>query len=421
MGDTHFGTRGVLAGVVACGLLILGTSPAGAADPDPDPLAPVTGTVDELLAPVKDATGTAPAPRQNGALPVEEDDDPDREATDPSGPDHGSGESADVDTGDQDVADVAGSDATVEDDDASSADATVLALGGNEILGAHADSAGTRKQSAGDPLEPVCSGSDHALCVQLLYADAASTDGHSTARSGVAAVCVGGTDDDATDCDGQIGAGAVQSNGKVDRNAHGRTRASSGSSAANACLQQDPLLGTCTVDADVVRSEGRSDSNGSASKDSQVLGAALDGTQVADTREPTAVALPPECTSPSLLCLFLNQGETYVGTRAAGHAVTALTATVLDGSVIATLAHSETLVHQVDRGATDGPDEPVSHGGPATPAAGTPQAGDTPAGGVLPNTGGVLSALLVLGLFGVGLGSLLVAWSRRVALADGPA
>ena len=280
---------------------------------------------------------------------------------------------------------------------------------------------GTRKQSAGDPLAPLCSGSDHALCVQLLYADAEATDGHSEARSGVAAVCAGGTDDDATDCDGQVGAGALQSNGEVDRNAHGRTKASSGSSAANACLTPDPLLGTCTVDADAVRSEGRSDSSGSASKDSQVLGAGLDGTTIADTSDPEAVALPPDCTSPSLVCLFLNQGETYVGARAAGHAVTALTATVLDGSVIATLAHSETLVHQVDRSTTADPDGPVTSGAPATPPAGTPQAGDVPTGGVLPNTGGVLSALLMLGLFGVGLGSLLVAWSRRVALADGPA
>ena len=296
--------------------------------------------------------------------------------------------------------------------------------GATKILGAHADSDGSRKQSAGDPLEPVCSGSDNALCVQLLYADAAATDGHSEARSGVAAVCVGGTDGDATDCDGQIGAGAVQSNGEVDRDADGRTKASSGSSAANACLQQDPLLGTCTVGADVIRSEGRSDSAGSASKDSQVLGADLDGTTIADTSDPTAVSLPPGCTSPSLLCLFLNQGETYVGATGAGHAVTAVTAAVLDGSVIATLAHSETLVHQVDRDTTADPANPggpVTSGGPATPAAGTPQAGDVPSGGVLPNTGGVLSALLMLGLFGVGLGSLLVAWSRRVALADGPA
>ena len=421
MGDKNLGTRAALAVAVACGLLFLGTPAAGAADQDPDPLAPLTGTVDKVLTPVKDATGTTPAARTNGSLPVEDNDDPDRETTDPSGPDHGSGEAVDADAGDQDGADIAGSDATLEGDDASSADATVLALGGNEVLGAHADSDGTRKQSAGDPLEPLCSGSDHAVCVQLLSADAEATHGHSEASSGVAAVCVGGSDGDATDCDGQVGAGAVQSKGEVDRNADGRTTASSGSSAANACLQRDPLIGTCTVDADVVRSEGRSDSAGTASKDSQVLGAGLDGTTIADTSEPTAVALPPECTSPSLLCVFLNQGESFVGTRVAGHAVTALTATVLDGSVIATLAHSETLVHQVDRDTTADPDGPDTEGGPANPAVGTPQAGDVPADGVLPNTGGVLSALLVLGLFGVGLGSLLVAWSRRVALADGPA
>lgn len=420
MGDKHFGTRAPLAAAITCGLLILGTSAAGAADPDRDPLAPVTGTVDQVLKPIKDATGNTPAPRANGALPVQENDDPDRETTDPSGPDHGSGQSVDADAGDEDVADVAGSDATLQDDDSSSADATLLAVGGNEILGAHADSDGTRSQSTGDPLEPVCSGSDNALCVQLLYADADATDGHSEARSGVAAACVGGTDDDATDCDGQVGAGALQSNGEVDRNANGRTRARSGSSAANACLQQDPMLGTCTVDADALRSNGSSDSSGAASKDSQVLGAGLDGTTVADTSEPTATAVPVDCTSPSLACLFLNQGETYVGNSAAGHSVTALTATALDGSVLATLAHSETLTHQVDRSTTTSGD-PVTSGGPANPSAGTPQAGGVPVDSVLPNTGGVLSGLLMLGLLVVGLGSLLVAWSRRVALADGPA
>lgn len=409
-----FGTRAPIAAAAVCGLLALGTSPSGA-DPDPDPLAPVTGTVGQLLNPAEHA----PAPRANGALPVEENDDPDRETSDPSGPDHGSGQAVDVDVDDQDVADVAGSDATLEDDDDSSADATVLALGGNEILGAHADSDGTREQSAGDPLEPLCSGSDNALCVRLLYADAEAGDGHSEARSGVAAVCLGGSDSDAVDCDGDIGAGAVQSQGEVDRNGNGRTTASSGSSIANACVEEDPVLGTCTVGADAVRSEGRSDSSGSASKDSEVLGASLAGTEISDTSEPMALALPPDCTSPSLACIFLNQGETYVGDGVAGHAITALTATALDGSVLATLAHSESLVHQVDRPA--GTDRPVSSGGPATPRTDTPQGADVPNDSVLPNTGGVLSALLVLGLFGVGLGSLLVAWSRRVALADGPA
>ena len=270
------------------------------------------------------------------------------ETTDPSGDDHGSGDGLQVTLAEQDVAQVGGSDAGMDGNGSTTADSTVLALGGQEVLGAHADSDGTGESSAGDPLEPLCSGTDDAVCVQLLYADASAANGHSESRSGVAAACVGGGDGDATDCDGAIGAGAVQSEGQVDRTAAGRTRASSSSSAATVCLQRDPVLGTCTVDADALTSQGRADSDGTASKDSQVLGLDLAGTEVADTTEPTALALPPDCADPGLACVFLNNGETYVARSAAGHAVAALDASLLDGTALATVAQSETLVHKVD-------------------------------------------------------------------------
>lgn len=414
-------SRVTIAAFLVGGMMTIGSAPAGA-DPGDDPVGTLLGTVGQVLDP--DSGSATPAPKVRSSLPTREDDDSTgHETTDPSGGDHGSGDGLQVTLADQDVAQVGGSDAGMDGDGSTTADSTVLALGGQEILGAHADSDGTGESSAGDPLEPLCSGTDDAVCVQLLYADASAANGHSESSSGVAAVCVGGSDSDATDCDGAIGAGAVQSQGQVDRTASGRTRASSGSSAATVCLQRDPVLGTCTVDADALTSQGRADSDGTASKDSQVLGLDLAGTVVANTSEPSSLALPPDCADPGLACVFLNNGETYVARSAAGHAVAALDASLLDGTALATVAHSETLVHQGD--APDGPSGPDDpQGGPTTPEPGSvpvPQAGGTPTDAVLPNTGGVLSGFLTLGLLGVGLGSLLVAWSRHVACADGSA
>ncbi len=367
----------------------------------------------------EDATAGTPAPS-----PTSDDDSEGHETEDPKAPDHGRGTVGDVDLQDQDVATVGDSDATVEDDDSTTADSTLLAIGGQEIMGAHADSSGEKESHFGDPLAPLCDGSEGQVCLRLLYADAwASDDGDTSSshsQSGVADACLGGTNTDpAGECDGQASVGVLNSHGHADRDqASGQTMASSKSDIADVCLKDDPSTEGCALGAGALHSSGQSDSGGSqaaAERESYLLAVDAGGKEQGRYSDPTDVSLPPGCPSgTSLVCVFLNQGETYVGKGVAGHAQEALHAAVLPGNLdlIVELSRTETLVHN------DGGEAPVTtpSGGTAAPGSGGPGMPGGGGGGVLPNTGGVWSGLLALGLGGVGVGALLTAYGRRRAL-----
>jgi len=411
-----------LVAVATSGLLLLMSAPAGAADDTQPP-----NVIENIVANLRDVTtpGTTSPKIQPkaAALPVVEDDDsPGHETPDPVPPDHASASGLVASLAGNDVAGVALADASMANDDSTTADSTALSLGGNEIIGAHADSDGDNQASAGDPLEPVCEGSDGALCAALVYADAEATEqAHSSSSSsetGVASACVGGDDPTAETCSGPVEAGVIQSSGSISRTRDGHTRAESMSQVANLCLARDPL-GTCTVGADVLRSEGTSDSRGTSTKESQVLGLTVGGTQVVSVTEPTAITIPPNCPSPSLACVFLNQGERYLGQGVAGHAAQALDAAVLNGEILATVAQSETLVHKTPADPPDNPDGPVGPVGPV--GDGGSDGGQADDGGVLPETGGPWRGLFILSLLSLGLGALLVAWSRRESLVHGAA
>lgn len=371
----------------------------------------------------QDATGGTPAPSTTS-----DDDSPGHETADPKAPDHGRATVGDAKVKDQDLATVGDSNGTVNDDDSTKADSTLLAIGGQEIIGAHADSKGTQESHAGDPLAPLCDGSGGQVCLRLLYADAWATDdgntSHSKGQSGVADACLGGSETGPeAECTGPVHASVLSSKGQSDRDqASGRTTAGSESQVAGVCLQKDATTGHCALGAGALDSKGQSDSGGSqasASRDSYLVAIDGNGKEQGRYSDPTDASLPPGCpTGQALLCLFLNQGETYVGDGAAGHAQEALHAGVLPGNLdlMVHLARSETLVHN-DGGEASGPTPSTgSEGGTAAPGGsggpGTPGAG----GGVLPNTGGVWSGLLALGLGGVGVGSLLVAYGRRRGL-----
>ena len=429
--------RIALAALAAGTMIVLSAGPVSA-EPEPDPLKDLTEQVDKVVKQLLEpAAPGGTAGQEKAAAPVEQDDDsPGYETPDPVAPDHASSEGLSAGIADNDVASVGTTDSEIRDDHSSSADASALALGGTEVLGAHSDSGGTEEQSVGDPLSPVCESSNGALCATLLYAEAESHEGETTsdasARSGVAFACVGGTDTTGETCSGPVGVGVLQSYSEIFRDGSGHTEASSGSSVADVCVAPVPLTGTCTVGAAAVSSEGQSDSRGTASKESNVIGLELGG-PLGDFTEPTAIALPPGCTSPSIACVFLNQGETYLGNGLAGHAVQALNVSALDGTILANAAQSETLVHKAGPRTTDLPDGP---GGPIDGDAGNGDEGDGGDGGsndggnagglddgadALPDTGGFWSGFLAIGLLTLAIGGFLVAWSRRRDLADATA
>ena len=479
--------RAVAAAVVVLGVS-LGTVTLGqaAAVADGNPVGDLTATVKKQLQPVTGAvtprgpqapkapTVRGSTPSQSPGAPASADHSGGNDVADPQAPDHAGADVVKSTAGGQDLVGVGNNRSTVNDDDSTSSDASALTIGGTEVAGAHASSGRSQHQSflgANQATDPVCEQSAQAFCATVLYADADATDhggrSHSDADSGLFSVCAGGTETSEGTCQAPVNAAVAQSTTQADRDqASGRTTASSGSSLANACLSapgDSPLPGLpgtpglpgvptlpapggtgtgCALGADLVSSQGHSDSGGSqptASRSSSLAGLTVGG-QRSDVTDPQALELPPGCPVPadpttdptgaSALCAYLNQGETYVGPGSvAGHAQEAVKVRLLPGVVsgadLLSLigARTETLVHN-DGG------EPVGHpGGPgasATPGHHAPGSADrapaTVAGeatGGLPNTGGPAEALLIAGLLAVGAGAMLVSLSRMRRLGFG--
>jgi hypothetical protein len=412
-------------------LLVLGASPAGA---DGDPLGNLVKQVQDQVttvtqtAPTGAGTGsttTTSTPSQDAPNPPATDSDsPGHETPNPSKPDHGSSYVDHTELGGNDLVDVGTTHSQVNDDDSTSADASPLAIGGQEISGAHASSGGTHHATF-DPLAPICENSGGQVCLSVLYAEASATKSASTSRSssrsGVANVCLGGSDTSNTTCSGPVhlGVGTASSGATRDR-ASGDTRARSRSSVLDLCAGPD-----CALKADALESDGQATSAPTASRHSTVLGVNAGGNQVLDLSQPQALAIAPAC-DPQLLCLFLNQGETYLGNQVAGHNQQALDLGALTGVAALTAGQSETLVHSDGGEQVSPPGNNGGHGGNGgNGAVSAPQGGSHHAGAVagplgtvasvLPNTGGFWSGLIGVALMLLGGGAMLLAWERRTS------
>ena len=400
--------------------------------------------------PAKSANASVPSRNAPDPSASNDDDSPGHETANPKAPDHASSYVGHGELAGNDLIDVGHGTSTVNDDDSTTADSTLLAVGGQEIIGSHAKSDGTHQGHGAFPKIPVCEQSMGAVCLDLLYSDSYATDNGTSSDSrtnnGVGNVCLGGNDPtpDPANCTAPAFVGLGTSNSHAHRNQRtGRTTASSDSQLVAVCLNRDPVLGTCTVSADVLSSDGRasSDSPRSANRHSNVadlalvqpagspgipgfpglpgLPAPLPGAPVPGVpsgSDPFAVSVPMDCTSPSVLCIFGNQGETYLGHDLAGTSQSALDIFALDRNLTIGLAHSETLVHN-DGGRSAVVSTPQApHQTHATNAvfvhhSKSPVA--QVAGGILPNTGGVWSGFLALGLLLFAAGAFATAWDRR--------
>jgi len=430
--------RGYAAGIAAGALVVL--TPAAAFAGTGGPTDPVGSLLDQAQqqlgslpgAPSLPGPTALPQPSLPGAPslpsapstgpsqpPSDDSDIAPNETTNPSGPDHAGSQGLHAAAGGQDVADAGHDRTAVRRGGHTRSDTTLLALGGQEILGAHASSDGPHESHAGNPLQPLCDGSSGQVCLQVLYADAYASNGHGLAQSGIARVCLGGSKTDPTaSCDGPLSAGLLTNEARTDRS-HGRTTASSQSDLADLCLTQPGTTG-CTLSADALHSRGTAGSAGPSARRGSFLLGVQGGGQGGRVDQPTAIQLPPGCPPPSALCAYLNQGETYLGHGIAGHAQDALKASLLPGQPVEVDVlggHTETLVHPQAVAPGNAPGvSGLSAGGPGHPATGTvagEHAALAPLAGLLPNTGGVWSGLLTLGLLGVAAGSFLLAASRR--------
>lgn len=297
--------------------------------------------------------------------------------------------------------------------DNTSADATLLAIGGVSVIGSQASSQGATTGHGPVPQIPLCNPTGGAVCLDALYADSAAsrsgTSSQANTRTGVADLCLGGNDSTGKRCDG-LHLGVAQGTSALNRGGStGESSASSWTSLANLCLRHGTA--GCLLGADLLGSHGSADTRSGATGESTIADLNLDGTSLGAPGEPVTLAIPTDCARPSLLCVFLNQGDQGVAGPLTTSAQSVVAVSGLGEQLGAVLGSTETGVTSKS-GAGEAPStstNPATSGlqvavGPSVRAA---QAG------ALPHTGGVWSGLLAIGLLLSGLGALALGWSKR--------
>lgn len=373
--------------------------------------------------------------------PVEDDDSEGHETDDPQFPDAGRGEVADVDFGednDTDIAKITGYEAEITDDGEAQSGVTVLGLFGEEIIGSESSSEG-ENQSRSNPLGAICEGTGGALCLNLLYHETSSTETSESldafAQGGVLAACLGGDNEDADatyECNASLlSAGVAEGFAGAQRDDRGNTKATSENETASLCLggQDDERL--CEgLGAKVLHAESTTnakDGNYNTDRNSYLLGLESGGSNSELVGEPTGLAILPGCggpndDSPALLCVFFNQGESFVFDNGAASAQEALHLDVLRNTgldVLAEIGQAESVAREFDcepknpKGPCPGDGENGDDKKPGEDGKddGVGDAGDKDDG--LATTGADIAPMLAGALALIGLGALSMAATRR--------
>lgn len=289
--------------------------------------------------------------------PNPDDDSEGHETDDPAFPDGGRGEVADIELGENnetDIAEVTEYEAEITDDGRSQSRTTVLGLGGDEVVGGEAASDGETSNRE-NPTQGLCEGTGGALCLGLLYHENTATETDESldafAQGGVLALCLGGNNEnaDATyECtDAPLTAGVAEGLAQAQRDDDGHTKAASANELANACLggarEADNHCEGLGVQALHAESASNSADGEPSSRDSYVLGIDASGDRTQILGDPAGLALPPGCggpedDSPALLCLFINQGESFLFPSGEASAQEALHLDLLRNTPIGILA-----------------------------------------------------------------------------------
>ncbi len=365
------------------------------------------------LPPMPGLPGLPPVPGVPAPPGGSDDDSPGHETEDPQFPDHASGFVGDLNLNDEEILDLVRYDATVEDDGSTHSDATVLGLLGNELIGSKAASGAVTE--AGDNLtKGIGEATNGALSLSLLYHDTIATvtdqSSFAGARGGVLALCLLGNKPSTTssECEGLLAAGAAEGLGLAERDRKtGHTNAASFNELVNVCLGGkrtedfacEGLLGTQVLHAD-----SESDSRGPATdRGSWLIGLDSGGNALFRLEDPLSLAVPPQCGEPALLCLFLNQGESFLFGNGAASAQEALHLDLLNGTpldILLELGRAETIVHQ---------EKPKP---PEKPKDGAKEPGKDDKDD-LAVTGADIAPLLAGAFLLIGMGALTVAATRR--------
>jgi hypothetical protein len=361
------------------------------------------------------------------------DDSPDSgQVNEPRHPDHASGAVADIDLLKSPLLDITKYDATIEDNGEAHSDSTVLGLGGKRIIGSSASSRDkNREGDNGDALK-LCNTSGGLVCLSLLYHNAVATEDHDSslaaARGGLAALCLGGHDKDATpsyECNGILSLGVAEGLGIAERDKeHGNTKADSVNELLNLCLgKREKLMKPCEgLGLQVLHSDSKSKSDKpDTERHSFLLGIDSNGHSSYLLDDPTALSLPRDCGNSALLCLFLNQGKSVIfhnpRNKGAGSAQEALRLDVLNRVLLVVLGEAETFAHETEchehgheHGKCEEHGKGEEHGNKGEEHGSGEEHGKGPE---LAQTGADVAPLLAGGFLLTGLGALTVAATRR--------
>ena len=194
--------------------------------------------------------------------------------------------------------------------------ATLLALAGHEVIGAHA-----RDGSSGATLvslEGLCQQTDGQVCAGLLFADAAASEDDSSssaeARTAVAFACIGGGDVQyGPTCSGPITVSLATSESFASW-AGSQSVASQQTELARACLLGEDAAGVCDgIGVTLLHAESSATATGQTASeegDSYLLAVDLAGDRTTVGSDEEEAAVPSGCPSgESLACVNINQGE----------------------------------------------------------------------------------------------------------------
>ena len=376
----------------------------------------VDDATDSVVGTVTGTTGTTSGATQTASAAAEE-------SAGSSEDDHAAASVAELLIAGNDAVEIGSTSSTINEDGSTSSDVTVLALGGQEIVGSHADSNGT-SESSNDALAPVCEGSGGQLCLGLLYAKAsAHEDGKSSSAdsdAAIAYVCAGGSSTDPeAECDGPADVGVAESHSTIERDkSTGSTSADAESDLVDACLGGRGADGSCAgVGVNALHSESHSDAPkqnapGTASRKSYLLGISAGGQHQEILGDPQELSIPPGCPDDGAACVFLNQGETHIRVGGASANQDALHLVVklpnIGELIDLRLGHTETSVTNPGPELPDGGDDVR---GERVDRPEAKKRSRTVAAGNLPFTGGDLTGWIVVATLLVVMG--IFAWSRK--------
>lgn len=334
--------------------------------------------------------------------------------------------------------------AKTDRDHSASSDATVLALFGHEVIGAHSKAHDGSSEAETGYLTETCEASDGALCVALLYGRAASDDNRSSSSAesdtALASACAGGNRHDPTEqCEGGVNAevGRSHSDASQDKSA-GSAEANQVSDGAAVCLGgHNDQTGACDgLGVTVLHAESHSSASpdgSDGSSDSSIVAVDAGGEEQFAVDQEGDISVPPGCPEgQSLVCITLNSDTDADAGGGSGDGATAIEVALLpdDGGDNAADGQAGQAVTDADAGggerttvlndATEpDADDPARRGQPSTsrtlarPAPAAPAApGNIANPGALANTGLHLVAGLLLGLLLTALGTVAVRRAR---------